>query len=80
MSPYSTGSCRRHTAADVQEAWVESRSGWLKVAEMRPFLLEGITGVKKHSYKLIFLLRFLFRLAMIRSCVVNCCTAHKGRP
>ncbi|EKN8446771.1 TPA: hypothetical protein O7Y00_002450 [Salmonella enterica] len=36
-----------------------------QVAEMRPFLLDGITGVKKLSYKPINLLKFLFILGRI---------------
>ncbi|ECB1141382.1 hypothetical protein EU383_21865 [Salmonella enterica subsp. enterica serovar Napoli] len=41
-------------------------SGCVKqVAEMRPFLLDGITGVKKLSYKPINLLKFLFILGRI---------------
>lgn len=32
---------------------------------MRPFLLDGITGVKKISYKLIILLKFILSLGSI---------------
>ncbi|HAK8245809.1 TPA: hypothetical protein H2W13_003918 [Salmonella enterica] len=36
-----------------------------QAAEMRPFLLDVITGVKKTSYKPINLLKFLFILGRI---------------
>lgn len=35
------------------------------VAEMRPFLLDEITGVKKYSHKPIILLNFIFSLGRI---------------
>ncbi|MGC6028786.1 hypothetical protein [Enterobacter kobei] len=45
---------------DEEDIWVMK-----EVTEMWPFLLDGITGVKKISNKLIILLKFLFSLGRI---------------
>lgn len=47
---------------------------------MRPFLLDGITGVKKISYKLIILLKFLFSLGRIPLLCDRFLLANKGKP
>ncbi len=47
---------------------------------MRLFLLDGITGVKKISYKLIILLKFLFSLGRIPLLCVRFLLTNKGKP
>lgn len=51
-----------------------------EVAEMRPFLLDGITGVKKISYKLIILLKFILSLGSIPLLCDRFLIANKGKP
>ena len=51
-----------------------------EVTEMWPFLLDGITGVKKISYKLIILLKFLFSLGRIPLLCDRFLLANKGKP
>lgn len=47
---------------------------------MRPFLLYEITGVKKISYKLIILLKFLLSLGRIPLLCDRFLIANKGKP
>lgn len=47
---------------------------------MRPFLLDGITVVKKISYKLIILLKFLFSLGRIPLLCDRFMRTNKGKP
>ncbi|AKE95067.1 Uncharacterised protein [Cronobacter sakazakii] len=47
---------------------------------MRPFLLDGITGVKKISHKLIILLKFLFCLGSIPLLCDRFLITNKGKP
>lgn len=50
-----------------------------EVTEMWPFLLDGITGVKKISYKLIILLKFLFSLGRIPLLCDRFLLTNKGK-
>lgn len=47
---------------------------------MRPFLLDGITGVKKISYKLIILLKFILSLGSIPLLCDRFLLANNGKP
>ena len=51
-----------------------------EVTEMWPFLLDGITGVKKISYKLIILLKFLLSLGRIPLLCDRFLLANNGKP